>query len=410
MQAIQRNQRLSVVTILGFSSGLPLALTSSTLQAWFTQAGIGVVAVGALSLVGLPYVWKFLWAPVMDRYVPPILGRRRGWILLAQIGLCCLLFLLANMSPLSHPGRMGLLAICIAFMSASQDIAIDAYRTDVLLPDERGVGAAMYIFAYRIAMLVAGGLTLIFADHLGWRITYELMAGLLACSSLATFLAPEPQAVLRPKHFMAAVVDPFVNLLQRDAIFLILLFIVLYKIGDACALSLMSNFLLHGLGFTLSEVGITYKTTGLIATILGAFGGGTVLVRLGLYRALLYFGILQAVSTLMFMFLALAGKNYLLMVASIFIEGFCSGMSTAAFVAFIMTLCDQRYTATQFACLSALAAIGRVFLGPIAGVIVLHIGWANFYGWSFVMAFPGIFILYLLRSRVMFNAKLEAAI
>lgn len=409
MQKIVENQRLFIVTVLGFSSGLPLTLTSSTLQAWFTEAGIGVVTIGALSLVGIPYVWKFLWSPLMDWMVPPLLGRRRGWILIMQIGLCITLFWLAHLHPQVQPAMMGLLALGIAFLSASQDIAIDAYRTDVLLPEERGLGAAAYIFAYRMAMLVAGGLALIFADHFGWRLTYEWMAILLACSILATWKGPEPARSPTPKSFMAAVIEPFADLSKRRAILVILLFIIFYKLGDALALSLMSNFLLHGIGFSLTEVGLTYKTTGLIGTIAGAFLGGSLLIRLGLYRALLYFGLAQAFSNIMFMFLALAGKNYFLMFSSILIESFCSGMSTAAFVAFIMTLCHQRYTATQFACLSALAAVGRVFLGPVAGVMVEHLGWVRFYGWSFIMSFPGIFLLLLLRQRVIFNVELETA-
>ncbi|MHB1949180.1 MAG: AmpG family muropeptide MFS transporter [Gammaproteobacteria bacterium] len=400
------NPRISTVLFLAFSSALPLALTNSTLQAWFTQAGVGLATIGALTLIGIPYNLKFLWAPVMDRFVPPFLGRRRGWICLMQLGLCIALFMLANMSPAVTPMAMGFLALFIAFLSASQDIAIDAYRADILLPEERGLGAAVTIFAARIAMLVSGGLALVIADHFGWQITYELMAVFMAIFILATYFGPDtPKNIVPPNSFAAAIIDPFKDLLKRDGIGLILLFVVFYKIGDALALSLMSNFLLHNLGFSLTDVGVAYKTFGLIATIVGAFAGGVLLTRLNLYWALLLFGLAQAFSNLLFMILAYAGKNYLLMVSAIFIESFCSGMSTAALLAFLMSLCHQQYSATQYAFLSALFSIGRVFLGPVAAAMVAHLGWITFYFWTFLACFPGIIMLILLRSRVNFNAE-----
>jgi len=401
-----KDRSILAVLLLGFSSGLPLALTGSTLQAWLTQAGVSVVAIGAFSLVGVPYVWKVLWAPVLDRFIPPLWGRRRGWILITQLGLCIALFILAQMNPQAQPALIGVLALVIAFISASQDIAIDAYRTDILLPDERGLGAAAYIFSYRIAMLISGGLALVFADHFGWRITYEIMAILLGFSILSTYFAPEiSDSIQAPKTFLDAVIKPLANLFKRDRVIVIMLFILFYKFGDALALALMSNFLLKGIGFSLTTVGVAHKTFGLFATIIGAFVGGALLTRLSLFRALLLFGVLQAFSNLMFMFLALAGKSYSLMVTSIFIEAFCSGMGTAAFVAFLMALCDHHYTATQFACLSGIAAMGRVFIGPVAGLMALHLGWVSYFGWSFILSFPGIFLLFALRNRVRLNAE-----
>lgn len=400
------NRRLITILFLSFSSGLPLALTNSTLQAWFTQAGVNLLAIGALTLVGLPYVWKFLWAPFIDRFVPPLFGRRRGWIFLMQLGLCISLFLLANMNPTVSPAAMGLLALFIAFLSASQDIAIDAYRADILLPEERGLGAAYTIFAARIAMLLSGGLALILADHIGWRLTYEILAILMALATLATYYGPEtPKNIKPPSNLIAAFIEPFKDLLNREGITLILLFVVFYKIGDALALSLMSNFLLKGLGFSLTQVGLAYKTLGLLATIFGAFVGGFLLTRINLYWALLLFGLAQAFSNLMFMVLAYVGKDYFLMASSIFIESFCSGMSTAALLAFLMSLCHQQYSATQYALLSALFSIGRVILGPLAAVMVIHLGWISFYFWSFILCFPAIILLSLLRKRIQFNAE-----
>lgn len=406
-QSVFFNPRIIAMLCLGFSSGLPLALTGSTLQAWFTEAGINIVAIGALSLVGMPYVWKFLWAPIMDRFVPPAGGRRRGWIFITQLSLCLTLLLFATLNPSADPMMMGCIALAIAFFSASQDIAIDAYRTDVLLPDERGVGAAYFIFAYRMAMLVSGGLALVLADHFGWRLTYQVMSALLALSIIATYYAPEVKLDdVHPKNLFATIAESFGDLFKRDSIGLLLLFVVFYKLGDAFASALMSTFLLHGLGFSLTEVGIVYKTVSLVGTIMGAVAGGALLVRLHLYRALFLFGFAQAFSTLLFMFLAMAGKSYGLMVFTLFVENFCSGMGTAAFVAFLMSLCHHEYSATQYACLSALMAVGRVFLGPLAGLIVLHWGWVSFYACSFVLSFPGLIILVLLRNKkVCFNAE-----
>lgn len=405
MKSVLFNPRILAVFLLGFSSGLPLALTGSTLQAWFTESGVGIVTIGALSLVGLPYVWKFLWAPLMDTFAPLKGHRRRGWILITQIALCISLWVLATMHPEAHPKLIGVIALLIAFFSASQDTAIDAYRTDILHPEERGVGAAYFVFAYRVAMLVAGGIGLIVADHYGWRFMYQLMAGLILLSAVATYFAPEVKEIAAPKNIWLTIKESFGDLLQREHIAWILLFVVLYKIGDALALSLMSNFLLRGLGFSLTEVGVVYKTVSLVGAILGAFVGGLLLVRINLYRALLLFGFAQAFSTLLFMVLAIVGKNFSLMVFSIAVENFCSGMGTAAFVTFLMSLCHQRYTATQYASLSALFAVGRVFLGPVAGLMVAHWGWVNFYAWAFLMSFPGLLLLYSLRNRMSFNAK-----
>jgi PAT family beta-lactamase induction signal transducer AmpG len=404
------NPRMLAITCLGFSSGLPLALTSSTLQAWFTQAGVSVVTIGVLSLIGLPYVWKFLWAPLMDRFTLPGSSRRRGWILLTQLALCAALFWLATFDPSQQPWAMGMVALLVAFFSASQDVAVDAYRTDVLPADERGIGSAYYIFAYRVAMLVAGGVVLVIADHEGFRAAYQLMAVLIGMLTIATYFAPEiKHEVLPPQNILATITAGYRDLMTRDAIGWLLLFVVCYKLGDALAASLITNFLLHGLGFSLTQLGIVFKTISLVATLSGAFMGGALLVSLGLFRSLLWFGVAQAVSTLAFMLLAMTGKSFSLMVACVFIENFCSGMGTTAFVAFLMSLCHMRYTATQYACLSALASIGRVCLGPLAGVMVLHLGWVVFFGWSFVLSFPGLMLLMLLRKRVSFNAETEMA-
>ncbi|MBX3709212.1 MAG: MFS transporter [Gammaproteobacteria bacterium] len=403
------NKRLLAILVLGFSSGLPIALTGATLQAWFTQADVALRTIGTLSLLGVPYTLKFLWAPLMDHYGFSRLGKRKSWIMLMQAGLVTALLLLSQMDPAMQAGSMGVVALAITFFSASQDISINAYTTDVLIPEERGLGAAYSVFAYRVALLVSGGLALIYADYFGWKRTYELMALLVLLSMLPTYMAPRtPEIAASANNLYQTTKQAILDMLQREKIVLLLLFIILYKLGDALALSLITNFLLHGLGFSLTEVGLAYKVVSFVAVVLGGFAGGLLLTRWNVYLALLIFGIAQAFSNLMFALLALVGKHFYLMVASVFVENFCSGLSTAALLAFMMSLCDHRYTASQFALFSAVASLGRVFLGPIAALMVEHLGWIQFYIWSFVICFPGIFLLTSLKGEVMYHAHATA--
>lgn len=403
------NQRLLAVLCLGFASGLPLALTSSTLQAWFTEAGIKLMTIGALSLIGIPYTLKFLWAPLMDHYGFSRFGKRQGWVLCAQLGIVITLLLLANMNPTTSASAMGFVALMIAFFSASQDIAIDAYRTDVLHSEERGLGVSYYVLTYRVAFLLSGGLALVFADYLGWRLTYILMAGLMLLSMIPTYFAPHPLESGKPaQHLYQTMMDALGDLLSRERIVLLLLFVLLYKFGDALALSLMTNFLLHGLGFSLTQVGLAYKLMSFLGTVIGCFIGGALLLRWDLFRALFVFGLAQTFSTLLFAALAVVGKQFFFMAAAIFVENFCSGLSTAALLAFMMSLCDHRYSASQFALLTAIMALGRVFLGPVAAMMVEHVGWVDFYLWSFILSFPGIFVLFSIKNKV--NAYAEAVV
>lgn len=394
------NSRLLAVLLLGFASGLPLALTGSTLQAWFTAAHVDLMTIGALTLLGIPYTLKFIWAPLMDHYGFPI-GKRKGWILITQFGLVIALLWLARMQPETQASAMGILALIIAFFSASQDVSVTAYQTDVLYPTERGMGAAYFVFAYRIAALLSGGLALIFADYFGWFATYQFMAVLMLINMLLTCRIPRiSEPPLPTKYIWQTTIAAIGNLFQREHIIWLLLFIACYKIGDAFALSLMTNFLLNGLGFSLTEIGIAYKAVSFIASILGVFLGGIMLTRLHIYRALLLFGLAQAFSNLTFVILAYVGKHFVLMTSAMFIENFCSGLSTAALLAFMMSLCEHRYTATQFALLSTFASLGRVYLGPLAAFVVAHYGWMQFYFWAFLISFPSLMILSLLKTRV----------
>jgi MFS transporter, PAT family, beta-lactamase induction signal transducer AmpG len=400
-----KQQRLVSILLLGFASGLPLLLTGSTLQAWFATSHIDIVSIGVLTLVGQPYVYKFIWAPLLDRFALPFLGRRRGWVLLLQISLVISIAMMGLLQPDREPMTLGLLALWVAFLSASQDIAIDAYRTDLLSPSERGLGAALNTIGYRVAMLVTGAVALVFADYLGWKVTYLLMAGLMLLEILVTIWAPNPQELRNemPKNLTEALTQPFNEFLNRKAAISILLFIILYKLGDVFTLALGTTFLIRGVGFNLTEIGLIYKLIGMLGLFAGVFVGGLWMRRITLFKALLFFGIIQALTNLPFMFLALIGKNYSVLIFTIFSESFGSGLGSVAFLSFIMSLCDHRYTATQFALFSALAAVGRVFVGPIAGMMVEHLGWVQFYFWAFIIGLPGLLLLGLLKSQVDFG-------
>ncbi|EKK5196875.1 muropeptide MFS transporter AmpG [Cronobacter sakazakii] len=392
----------AILLILGFASGLPLALTSGTLQAWMTVENIDLKTIGFFSLVGQAYVFKFLWSPVMDRYTPPFLGRRRGWLFITQLLLLIAIAAMGFLEPSTHLRWMAALAVLIAFCSASQDIVFDAWKTDVLPADERGTGAAISVLGYRLAMLVSGGLALWMADRwLGWQATYWLMAALLIPCIIATWLAPEADdAIPAPRTLEQAVVAPLRDFFGRNNAWLILLLIVLYKLGDAFAMSLTTTFLIRGVGFDAGQVGMVNKTLGLLATIIGALFGGALMQRLSLFRALMIFGILQAVSNAGYWLLSVTDKHLLSMAGAVFFENLCGGMGTAAFVALLMTLCNKSFSATQFALLSALSAVGRVYVGPVAGWFVEAYGWPAFYLFSVAAAVPGLLLLHLCKGTL----------
>lgn len=409
--AVFRDRNLAVILFLAFSSGLPLALTSGTLQAWMTVSGVDLSTIGVFALVGIPYTWKFLWSPAMDRFVPPFFGRRRGWLLITQLALAGGIAAMATLSPREDLALLALLAVIVAFASASQDIVFDAYRTDVSRPEQRGLAGALTVVGYRSAMLASGALALVLVAGsgwivaLGWQGTYLLMAGLMGIGIVATLLGREPEvAVAAPRTLREAFVEPLREFWSRPGATWLLLLLVLYKLGDAFAGSLTTAFLLRGVGFSLQDVGYVNKGMGLAATIVGALFGGALMVRLGLYRSLFAFGILQAVSNLTFMWLAMAGKSYPVMFLAIGFENFAGGMGTAAFVAFLMALCDHRFTATQYALLSALAAIGRVYVGPAAGYATdpqyLGLPWPTFFFLTFLAALPGLALLAWKRPTI----------
>jgi MFS transporter, PAT family, beta-lactamase induction signal transducer AmpG len=497
--------RLFVVTVLGFASGLPLALTGQAMQAWLSVSGVDIATIGFLSLVGLPYTFKFLWAPLMDRFELPWLGRRRGWLVMTQLLLAGALVWMAATSPTEATRFFALLAVLIAFLSASQDVVIDAYRTDALHASERGLGSSLFVLGYRLAMIVSGGVALIWVDPTQgggwtWPEVYRFMAGVMAGAAVLSAVAlPRLQVALMPSSvarrdvfgFIAVLVAvglgvflsdrfgpriartllgawlasgampaplqarwidlaalmigiaftlPLAAWAARAAKFETLLgglrsyfaqagaaaflgFIVLYKLGDAFAGSLMTPFLLQAMQYSTAEVGVVNKVIGLWLTIGGALLGGALMLRLGLWRALLLFGLLQMASNLGFWWLAVNGRGLLpgltipafdwgfvklvhatpvdggllLVIAA---ENLSGGMGTAAFLAFLMSLCNQRFTATQFALLSAFASVGRVWVGPLAGVLAESIGWPMFFIVSTIVALPALVMLWWMRAAV----------
>ena len=387
---------MAALLLLGFSSGLPLFLTSTTLKAWMTVEKVDLTVIGVFSLVGLPYSLKFLWSPLLDRFVPPFLGRRRGWLVLTQVGLFLAIAAMAFQSPKQALQLLAVNALLIALLSATQDIGFDAYRTDVLQEREMGAGAAVAVLGYRIALLVTGSLALILADHIPWPMVYLLISGLMLVGLVTSFWAPEPILRDRPPESLAAAVTlPFIEFFQRSGLLrgiLILVFIVIYKIGDSLVKSMSTPFLLQT-GFSQTDIGTIQGGLGLLATIVGTLAGGAILSKIGVNRSLWIFGGLQAVSNLSYFFLAQSGKNYSLMLSAINLENFCAGLETAAFVAFLMSLCNQRFSATQYALFSSLMAVSRDILVAPAGSLAETAGWPLFFLVSFGAALPGLLLL-----------------
>ncbi|MBD2462143.1 AmpG family muropeptide MFS transporter [Oscillatoria sp. FACHB-1407] len=393
---------MAALVSLGFASGLPYNLTRETLTAWMTVAGVDLGTIGWFNLANLPSTVKFLWSPLLDRYVPPFLGRRRGWMLLTQLALIVAIAAMAFYQPTQALQLLAVNAIVIAFLSATQDIAIDAYRTDVLEEREVGAGVAIWVLGYRVALLVTGALALIWANRLSWQGVYLLMAALMGLGLLTSILSPEPESrdrqgniISAPQTLRDAVQLPFQDFFARSGLWrgvLILIFILLYKVGDYLAVVMTTPFLIQT-GFPIEAIGAIRGGMGLLATIVGGLLGGAVLSQIGINRSLWLFGGLQAVSNLAYFALALAGQNYPLMVAAINIENFCAGLGTAAFLGFLMSLCNPRFSATQYALLSSLVAVSREVIASPAGEIAKATGWAWFFFITFCAALPGLLLL-----------------
>ena len=391
------DKRMAAILLLSFSSGLPLNLTGSTLQAWLAFDKVDIKTIGLFSLVGLPYILKFLWAPVLDRYLPPLLGRRRGWILIYQFCLAIGIAVMAMSSPAHEPYALAVIALIVAFLSASQDIVVDAYRVDVIPPTERALAAAATTFGYRSAAVFAGAVILIVAAHIGWRLAYLLVAGIMAATLFATLWAPEPATPGRPPRTLAdAVVHPLHDLINKKGAWGFLALVLLYKVGDAFALSLYSAFMVKGVGLSAEQLSIG-KVTMTVSTMVGVALGGWIYMRWGMFRSLLIFGFGQAVTNLLYMWLALAGKLLWLAILATAVDTLVGGMGQAAYVAFLVSLCSSNFSAAQYALLSAMSAVPRVVMGTIAGQVVASMGWANFFMITFATAMPGLALLLVLR-------------
>jgi MFS transporter, PAT family, beta-lactamase induction signal transducer AmpG len=416
--AVFNSRKMVAILLLGFASGLPYALADDAFRAWLTKTGFDVKTIGWLSLVGLPYSLKFLWSPLIDYFRLPLLGRRRGWILAAQIGLVvAILFLASQMgviAGLDATGRnnalqlVSITAVAMAFLSATQDIAVDAYRTDVVSTLEVGAGASMALLGYRVALLLTGWIAFVLADRIGWASVYGVMAIFLGIGIVGSFLAPNEEAHVTPKNIGEAVVQPFLEFFRRlgtQQAILVLIFIVVFRLGDAMVAKMAVPFLgAKGLTFSDTDIGNIRQGMGLIATIVGTLAGGSFLSKLGINRSLWIFGGLQAASNLAYYALALSGKNLSAMVVAINVENFCSGLAVAGFVGYLMSLCNPEFSATQFALLSSLMAVGRdLIAGPAAGELATKFGvgtdvagltgWGGFFLVTLAIALPGMVML-----------------
>jgi len=385
--------RMLVALLMGFSSGLPLLLTGSVLQAWMTDEGVDLGTIGLFALVGLPYTLKFLWAPLVDRFCLPFFGRRRGWLIVVQVLLMMSIAALGWTRPAIDPLSVAVAAWLVTFFSASQDIVIDAYRREALSDRELGLGASLYVNGYRVGMLLASGGGLILADFMGFALVYQLMAAFMLVGVLTTLFAPEPDIhTSTPTTLQQAVVQPFVDYFRRPDALLILLFILLYKVGDTMASHMTTPFYLD-IGFSKTEIGAVVKLFGFWATIIGSIIGGIVMLRTGIYRALWGFGILQALSTAGFAMLAQVGYSLPWLAGVIAFENLSAGMGTAAFVAFMASLTNRKFTATQYALLSSLMGVPRVIVAAPTGYLAEWLGWPVFFAGCALIAIPGLALL-----------------
>lgn len=385
-------RRMLCVFLLGFSSGLPLLLIGSTLKVWLREYGLDLTTIGFFAWLGFPYTLKFLWSPLMDRYTLPFLDRRRGWILVSQLALVVALAAMGCFNPGSLQ-VMAALAVIIALLSATQDIAIDAYRREVLQDLELGLGASMGVNGYRLGMLVAGAGALLVADHASWPVAYFSMAACMGVSTIFTLIAPPVgQNAPPPRRLVDAVVQPFVDFFRRNGAIEMLLFILLFKIGDQMASDMLSPFYVD-MGFDKTEIGLVSKLYGFWAVLLGGTLGGVIILKLGILRSLVAFGIIQALSTAGFALLASIGHSVPWLAAVISFENLSSGMGTAAYVAFMAMLSDRRFTATQYALLSSLMGVPRVFFGGWTGWLADKLGWQGFFLFCTAVAVPGLLML-----------------
>jgi len=393
MLKVISSSRMLVALLMGFSCGLPLLLTISVLQAWMKEEGVDLTVIGMMALVGLPYTLKFLWAPFLDRFTPNFLGRRRGWLLLAQVSLIFSIAGLGFTDPGKNPWIVAFAAFLVTFFSASQDIVVDAYRREDLPDQELGLGSSMYVNGYRVGMLLASGGGLIIADYIPFSMVYLIMAACILPGVLTTLLAPEPTITHgTPRTIREAVVDPLIEYFNRRGALWILAFILLYKIGDTMASAMTTPFYLD-IGFSKTEIGAIVKLFGFWAVIAGTLIGGVLMLRLGINRSLWIFGFLQAISTACFAILARIGHSVSALSGVIAFENLSSGMGTAAYMAFMASITNKRFTATQYALLTSLMGVPRVLASAPTGFLAKNLGWVSFFIACTLIAIPGMLLL-----------------
>jgi len=400
-----------VLFLLGFSSGLPNLLTSQTLAAWMTQVHVKLDRIADMSLVGLAYFLKFLWAPLFDRYRLPFLGRRRGWCLVLQIALIAAIVRMGIIDPISEPLWLAGFAIAIAFLSASQDVIIDAYKADLLAPHERAAGSAAYVFGYRFSWVVSGTVALIMADHTSWNVIYGVMAVSMLLGVVGTLLADEPVVPATPPRTLAsAVIRPFLEFFERlgwRSALLVLAFAGLYRFGDYFADVLIIPFLKDSAGFAWTEIGLIHKFLGLGGTLVGGLAAGSLVARFGLRRTLLTFGVLAALTNLLYMWLAITGKSYVIFCVAVALDQISTALVTTAFLAVLMGVCSPAVSATQFALLTALSSVGKRVFGPLADNVVDAVGWNGFFVVTAMMSIPGVVLAWWVAQRAPTDTKVS---
>ncbi len=385
--------RMLSMLLMGYSAGLPLLLIGSTLQAWMTDEGVDLTSIGMVSLIGFPYVIKFLWAPLLDRYKLPFFSRRKGWMFLFQILIVISILGLSFTDPKSNLTVVCVWAFLIALFSSSQDVVLDAYRREILPDEELGLGSSLYVTGYRLAMLVSGAFALYLADQIPWKNVYLWLAVFMLPSLLFTILAPkESDNIPVPKNLKIAVLGPLKDFFTRRGAWIILLFILFYKVGDSMASNMTTPFILD-IGYTKTDIAGVAKTFGMIATILGGLIGGAMMLRLNMKFSLILFGLLQAISTLGFSILPSLPISFTSLALVIAFENLASGMGTAAYSAYMASLTNKQFTATQYALLTALMGIPRVILSSPTGWMAKVMGWEMFFIGCTVFALPGLLLL-----------------
>lgn len=411
--AVYLNYRMLIVLLMGIASGLPLLLTLSTLSYWLAKVGVDKTTIGLFTLVGIPYTFKFAWAPLIDHLRLPVLtalfGRRRGWLLLFQACLAAAIFVMGMTDPTVAPFTVAAAAVAVAFFSASQDIVIDAYRIEILREEEQGAGAAATQVGYRIGLIIAGAGVVALSDFIGWPAIFAMLAAIIILCMAITLLAPEPAERAKPspaperrestdrlqlfvQWLERAVIAPFADFMKHRGWLVILAFVLLYKFGDAIGGSMANPFYIE-LGFTGVEIASITKVFSIVMVLVGTVVGGVLVARLGLLKALFVGGILQAVTNLLFALLAVTGKDLTMLAVAIGADSFTSGLGNAAFVAYLSSLCNRAFTATQFALLTSLMAAGRTILSSGGGWLADHTDWVSFFVLTTLLAIPGLLLL-----------------